>query len=80
MVGVGVLDKFLYDYEVNLSRQDIHYLKSVNSDLLLPKYREIIADFYRKNKLYKIYDKLFKDTDKLVIPILADNNILGIIN
>lgn len=80
MVGVGVLDKFLYDYEVNLSRQDIHYLKSVNSDLLLPKYREIIADFYRKNKLDKIYDKLFKDTDKLVIPILADNNLLGIIN
>ncbi|MFR4998264.1 MAG: ATP-binding protein [Clostridium paraputrificum] len=80
MVGVGVLDKFLYDYEVNLSRHDIHYLKSINSDLLLPKYEEMIADFYRKNKLYKIYDKLFKGTDKLIIPILVDNNLFGIIN
>lgn len=80
MVGVGVLDKFLYDYEVNLSRHDIHYLKNINSDLLLPKYEEMIADFYRKNKLYKIYDKLFKGTDKLVIPILVDNNLFGIIN
>lgn len=80
MVGVGVLDKFLYDYEVNLSRHDIHYLKSINSDLLLPKYEKMIADFYRKNKLYKIYDKLFKGTDKLIIPILVDNNLFGIIN
>lgn len=80
MVGVGVLDKFLYDYEVNLSRHDIHYLKSINSDLLLPKYEEMIEDFYRKNKLYKIYDKLFKGTDKLIIPILVDNNLFGIIN